>query len=106
MCQDLDSKAKFAKGFTKWWVRFWPPTPLTLSFEGDFEAKLPPIMWVPFVWDMEDMEDMYGTSKEPRWFFKVVGTIKLDDFIQEFDTWCDMQQLQNPQQFTLLFSNI
>lgn len=81
MCQDLDSRARFAKGFTKRWVQFWPPTPLTLSLKGDFEAKLPPIMWVPLVWDMEDMEDMYGTSKEPRWFFKVVGTIKLDDFI-------------------------
>ncbi len=28
------------------------------------------------------------------------GTIELDDFIKEFDTWCDMQQLQNPHQFT------
>jgi hypothetical protein len=83
MCQDLDSKAKFAKRFTKQWVQFWPPTPPTLSLEGDFEAKLPLIMWVPLVWDMEDM---FGTSKEPHRILKVVGTIKLDDFIREFDT--------------------
>jgi hypothetical protein len=46
------------------------------------------------VWDMEDM---YGASKGPRRFSKVVNTIKMDDFIREFNTWCDMQQLWNPQ---------
>ncbi len=35
---------------------------------------------------MWDMEDMFGTSKEPHRILKVVGTIKLDDFIREFDT--------------------
>jgi hypothetical protein len=24
------------------------------------------------------------------WYLKVISTIKLNDFIQEFDTWCDM----------------
>jgi hypothetical protein len=37
------------------------------------------------------MEDMYGTSKGPYQFSRVVGTIQLDDFTEEFDTWCNMQ---------------
>jgi len=36
------------------------------------------------------MEDMYGTSKGPRQYLGMVNTIELDDFIWEFDTWCDM----------------
>jgi hypothetical protein len=32
------------------------------------------------------MEDMYGASKGLCQFLGVVNTIKLDDFIQEFDT--------------------
>ncbi len=46
------------------------------------------------------MEDMYGASKGPYQFLEMVNTIELDDLIREFDTQCDMQQLQNPQQFT------
>jgi hypothetical protein len=44
-------------------------------------------MLVPFVWDMEDL---YGTSKGPCRFLGAVNNIELDDFIQEFNTWCDM----------------
>jgi hypothetical protein len=33
-----------------------------------------------------------------------IGTIELNDFICEFDTFCDMQQLQNSQQFTPLLA--
>jgi hypothetical protein len=40
---------------------------------------------------MWGMENMRGTSKGPHQFSRAVGTIKLNDFIQEFDTWCDMQ---------------
>jgi hypothetical protein len=40
--------------------------------------ELPSVGSIPLVWDMEDM---YGTSKGPHQFLKVVGTIKLDDFI-------------------------
>jgi hypothetical protein len=29
-----------------------------------------------------------------------MGTIKLEDFIQEFDSWCDMQMLQNARLFS------
>jgi len=54
-------------------------------------------MLVPFVWDMEDM---YGASKGPHQFLGVIDTIELDDFISEFNTLCDMEQLQNLHQFT------
>lgn len=50
-------------------------------------------MLVSLVWDMEDK---YGASKGPCGFLGVVGTTELDDFIREFDTLCDMQQLWNP----------
>jgi hypothetical protein len=29
-----------------------------------------------------------------------MGTIKLEDFIQEFDSWCDMQMLRNARLFS------
>ncbi len=38
--------------------------------------------------------------KGPRRYSSAVGTIKLEDFIQEFDYWCDMQMLRN----AILFS--
>jgi len=43
---------------------------------------------------------MYGATKGPRQYSGAVGTIELDDFIQEFDNWCDMQQMHNMQLFT------
>ena len=43
---------------------------------------------------------MYGVTKGPRRYSGAVGTIDLDDFIQEFDTWCDMQSLRNATLFT------
>jgi len=60
------------------------------TFEEDssnFKVELLPVVYVPFVWDMEDM---YGASKKLRQFSGVISTIQLDDFIQEFNTWCDM----------------
>ncbi len=89
-CQDLDFGNKFANGFFKWKVWFQPSTPPTISPKGNssyFETELPPILSVPLVCDMEDM---YGASKGPYRFMGVVITIKLDDFIWEFDTYCDM----------------
>jgi len=43
---------------------------------------------------------MYGKTRETHLYLKVVDTIELDDFIQEFDNWCDTQYVQNPQLFT------
>lgn len=57
------------------------PTPPTFSSKEDFsyfQAKLPSLMSIPFVWDIEDM---YGASKKPCQFSRVVGTIKPNGFI-------------------------
>ncbi len=75
---------------------FRPPTPPTLSLEGDSsnsKAKLPLAVSISFMWDIEDM---YDASKGLCQFSGVIGTTKLDDFIRDFDTLCDMQQLWNP----------
>jgi hypothetical protein len=36
--------------------------------------------------------------------FGPISTIELDDFIQEFDNSCDMQQMRNPKLFTLFIT--
>jgi hypothetical protein len=36
------------------------------------------------------MENMYGSIKGTYLYLKAIDTIELDDFIQEFDNWCDM----------------
>jgi hypothetical protein len=55
-------------------------------------ALIAPLLW--------DMDEMYGATKGPRMLSGAVGTIDLDDFIQEFDMWCDLQTLQNATWFT------
>ncbi len=37
-----------------------------------------------------DMDGVFGAMKGPRRYLGAVGTIELEDFIQEFDSWCDM----------------
>jgi hypothetical protein len=46
------------------------------------------------------MDGGSGAMKGPRHYSGAVGTIELEDFIQEFDYWCDMQMLCN----VILFS--
>ncbi len=38
--------------------------------------------------------------KGPQRYLGAVGTIELEDFIQEFDSWCDMQMLRNARLFS------
>jgi hypothetical protein len=94
--QDLRDKDTNTNGFTKQKEWFRPPTPPS-SFGGNFldsnfffspRFVTPPLLW--------DMEEMYGATKRPYRYLEVVGTIELDDFIQEFNNWCDMQQMCNP----------
>jgi len=62
----MDFGGRFVKGFIRQGVQFQPPMPFTLSPKGNSsysKVELPPIMLVPFVWDMEDV---YGTSKGPH----------------------------------------
>ncbi len=43
------------------------------------------------------MDKVYGTTIGLIQYFGVIGTIELHGFIQKFDSWCDMQQMGNPQ---------
>jgi hypothetical protein len=43
---------------------------------------------------------MYGATKGPHRYSRVVGNIELNDFIYKFGNWCDMQQMHNPRLFT------
>ena len=93
-------------GFTRSGVQFRPTTLLVVSggdSDSDFDEEStvgtpshPPIV-APLLWDMEEV---YGATKGPRRYSGAVNTIDLDDFIQEFDTWCDMQTLRNAKLFT------
>jgi hypothetical protein len=46
------------------------------------------------------MDGGSGAMKGPRRYSGVVGTIELEEFIQEFDSWCDMQMLRNARLFS------
>jgi hypothetical protein len=51
-----------------------------LDFEIDSSSRsiTPSLLW--------DMEEMYGATKRPYLYSKVIGTIELNDFIQEFES--------------------
>ncbi len=91
--------------FPRWGVRFKPPTPPTFSSQEDsldFKTNLPShLVSILLSWDMEDI---YDTYKRLCWSLEVVGTIKLDDFIQKFNTWCDTYWLRNPHMFILFLT--
>jgi hypothetical protein len=48
---------------------------------------LPSNITTPLIWDMDGGS---RAMKGPRRYLGAMGTIKLEDFIQEFDSWCDM----------------
>jgi hypothetical protein len=90
-----------ASGYTRSGLRYRPPS---FSVEEGEESVVDTEVLVrtscisaPLPWDMDEM---YGATKGPRRFSGAMGTIELDDFIQEFDTWCDMQMLRNATMFT------
>jgi hypothetical protein len=41
----------------------------------------------PLIWDMDGGS---RAMKGPQRYSSAVGTIELEDFIQKFDSWCDM----------------
>jgi len=90
--QASKTRSTFISGFTRWGVRFKSPTPPIISMEKDssnskVDLPLQPI----FALLLRNMEDIYGTFKGPCQYLGMISTIELDDFIWEFDTWCDMQ---------------
>ena len=91
-------------GHTRSGLRYLLPSPTpsdsdsSSNNEGELDNKVIVVASTvvrPLIWDME------GTMKGPRRYSGAVGTIELGDFIQEFDTWCDMMALRTQKgQFT------
>jgi hypothetical protein len=55
------------------------------------------IEFVPSWWNMDET---YGATRGPRRFSGRVGTVELEDFMQEFECWCHQQSLKNPNGFS------
>ncbi len=81
-------------------LKYWLPSPTSSVIEEDevivdnkFSSITTPLIW--------DMDRGYGAMNlGPRRYSGVVGTIELDDFVQEFDSLCDMQMLHNTRLFS------
>jgi len=76
-------------GVTHSGLRYRLPSPTSLVVEEDevivdnkFSILLSNIT-APLIWDMDGGS---GAMKGPQHYLSVVGTIKLEDFIQEFDS--------------------
>src|SRR5450759_3406781 len=50
------------------------------------------------------MDETYGATRGRRRFSGRVGTIELDDFIQDFECWYDQQSLKSPKGFSPLIA--
>ncbi len=90
-------------GVTHSGLRYRLPSPTSSIVEEDkviVDNKfsiLPSSIATPLIWDMDGG---FGAMKGPRRYSGAGGTIKLEDFIQEFDSWCDMQMLHNTRLFS------
>lgn len=95
-------------GYTRSGLRYQPATPLH-SGDSKNEEEIegpnrdssvgvsPHSTWVSEYWDMDEM---YGGTRGLRRFSGKVGTIELEDFMQEFECWCDRESLKNKKDFT------
>jgi hypothetical protein len=90
-------------GVTRSGLRYRLPSPTSSVVEEDEvivnnkSSILPSSIAAPLIWDMDEGS---GAMKGPRRYSGAVGTIELEDFIQEFDSWCDMQMLRNARLFS------
>jgi hypothetical protein len=90
-------------GVTRSGLKYQLPSPTSSVVEKDEVITnnkffiLPSIIVAPLIWDMDGGS---GTMKGPRRYLSAVGTIKFEHFIQEFDSWCDMQMLHNARLFS------
>jgi hypothetical protein len=84
-------------------LRYRLPSPTSLVVEEDEvivnnkSSILPSNIATPLIWDMDRC---FRAMKDPRHYSGAVGTIELEDFMQEFDSWCDMQMLRNAKLFS------
>ncbi len=84
-------------------LKYWLPSPTSSVVEEDeviVENKssiLLSSIAAPLIWDMDEGS---GAMKGPRCYLGAMGTIELEDFIQKFDSWCDLQMLRNARLFS------
>jgi hypothetical protein len=84
-------------GVTRSGLRYWLPSPTSSVIEEDEvivdnkPSTLSSNIMAPLIWDMDGGS---GAMKGPQRYSGEVGTIELEDFIQKFDSWCDMQMSQ------------
>jgi hypothetical protein len=79
-------------GVTHSGLRYRLPSPTSSIVEDEVivdnkSSILPSSITTPLIWDMDGGS---GTMKGPRRYSGAMGTIELEDFIQEFDSWCDV----------------
>jgi len=90
-------------GVTRSGLRYQLPSPTSSVVEEDEvivnnkSSILPSSIAAPLIWDMDGG---FGAMKGPQRYSGGVDTIKLDDFIQEFDSRCGMQMLRNARLFS------
>ncbi len=90
-------------GVTRSGLRYQLPSPTSLVVEEDKvivnnkSSILPSNIVTPLVWDVDGG---FRAMKGPQRYSGVVGTTELEDFIQEFDSWCDIQMLRNARLFS------
>ncbi len=89
-------------GVTHSGLRYQLPSPTPLVVEEDEvivnnKSSIPSNIAAPLIWDMDEGS---RAMKGPRHYSGAMGTIELEDFIQEFDSWCDMQMLRNAKLFS------
>ncbi len=74
-------------------LRYWLPSPTSSVVEEDEvivdnkSSILLSNIAAPLIWDMDGGS---GNMKGPQRYSGVVGNIELKDFIQEFNSWCNM----------------
>jgi hypothetical protein len=90
-------------GVTHSGLRYQLPSPTSSVVEQDEvivnnkSSILPSSIVAPLIWDMDRG---FEAMKGPRRYSGAVGTIELEDFIKEFDSWCDMQMLRKARLFS------
>jgi hypothetical protein len=90
-------------GITHNGLKYRLPSPTSSVVEEDEvivdnkSSILPTRIAAPLIWDMDGGSE---AMKGPRHYSGGLGTIELKDFIQEFDSWCNMQMLHNARLFS------
>jgi len=90
-------------GVTRSGLKYQLPSPTSSVIEEDEvivnnkSSILSSSIVAPLIWDIDGG---FGAMKGLRCYPGAVGTIELENFIQEFDSWCDIQMLRNARFFS------